>query len=191
MIHLTRSMPSGNLDESVTSPGPQGTVPDGTSPRSYRLPAAYYTAPVADVRPLFPKWVPIGCGTASAVILVILFAGGAIVSGPRLAQLMDYIVGTSFGELKGMYTKDVSETQKAQFDAEVNRLRDGLRTDKVSVQNLQPFLKAMQTAILDKRVTPDELDRLTKAAHDAVTKGKATPPRVEAPPAHDTQPLAH
>ena len=191
MIHLTRSMPSGNLDESVTSPGPQGTVPVGTSPRSYRLPAEYYTAPVADVRPLFPKWVPIGCGTVSAVILVILFVGGAIVSGPRLAQMMDFVVGTSLGELKGMYTKDVSAQQKAQFDAEVNRLREGLRSDKVSVQNLQPFLKAMQSAISDKSVTPDELAKLTKAAHDATAKGNATPRRVEEPPPHDTRPLAH
>jgi hypothetical protein len=151
------------------------------------LPAEYYTAPVTDVRPLFPKWVPIGCGTASAVILVLLFAGGAIVNGPRLAQMMDYILGTSLGELKGMYAKEITEQQKSQFDAEVNRLRDGLRNDKVSVQNLQPFLKAMQTAISDKKVTPDELDRLTQTAHDAVAKGKATPPPVEKPASHNTR----
>ena len=188
MIHLTRSMPTGNLDESVTA-----TEPHATPPRSFRLPADYYSSPVADVRPLFPKWVPIGCGTASAVALVLLFAGGAIVSGPRLAQLMDYVVGTSLGELRGMYATDITPQQKTQFDAEVNRMRDGLRTDKVSVQNLQPFLKSMQSAISDKKVTPDELAALTKAAHDASTNGKKTPPRVDerAPAPREQQPLAH
>ncbi len=186
MIHLTRSMPSGNLDEPVTT-----TAPHGTPPRTFRLPADYYTAPLSEVRPLFPKWVPLGCGTASAVILVLLFAGGAVVTGPRLAQLMDYIVGTSLGELKGMYAKDVTAQQKAQFDAEVNRLREGLRNDKVSVQNLQPFLKMMQSAISDKKVTADELEHLTRSAHEAAVKGKTVPPVVEEPAPREHHPLAN
>lgn len=178
-------MPSGNLDESVTV-----AVPHGTPPRSFRLPADYYTAPWSDVRPLFPRWVPVGCGTAAAVILVLLFAGGAIVSGPRLAQLMDYILGTSLGELKGMYAADVTPGQKNQFDAEVNRLRDGLRSDKVSLQNLQPFLKTMESAIADKKVTAAEMETLTKSAREAVSKGKTVPPIVEEPQPREHHPLA-
>ena len=176
MIHLTRSMPSGNIDEPVTA-----TNPEPAHPRNFRLPAEYYTSPVSDVRPLFPKWVPIGCGVASAAILLILFAGGALISGPRLASFMDLIIGQSLGELKGMYAADITADQKTRFDAEVKKLRDDLRADKVSLQNLQTFLKAMQTVVGDKKVTADELDRLTKAADDADAAGKKTPPHVEAP----------
>lgn len=161
-------MPSGNFDEPVTaSPGPD--IP----PRGFRFPAAYYTAPLSEVRPLFPKWVPIGCGTASAVMLVLLFAGGALMTGSRLAQVMDFVLGTSLGELRAMYAADITAANKQRFDSEVKGLRDGLRNDRVSVQNLQPFLKAMNTAMADKKVTPGELDRLAASAREAVTKRPA------------------
>lgn len=186
MIHFIDSMPSGNLDEPVTA-----TEPPHHPPRAFRLPADYYTAPVSDVRPLFPQWVPLGCGTAAAAILLILFVGGALLSGPRLAALMDLIVGTSLGEVKGMYAKDITPRQKTEFDAEVKTLRAGLRSDKVSVQNLQPFLKAMQAAIADRKVTAEELERLTKTAHDAAAKGKTVPPRVEEPAPRERGPLAN
>jgi hypothetical protein len=179
-------MPSGNLDEPVTA-----TSPHAAPPRAFRLPADYYSSPPSEVRPLFPKWVALGCGTTSAVLLVILFAAGALMTGPRLALLMDFVLGTSLGELKGMYAPDVTPQQKAAFDGEVTHLRDGLRTDKVSVKNLQPFLKLMQSVIPDKKVTADEVDRLTKLAHDAVLKGKKTTPVVESPPPRDHNPLAH
>jgi hypothetical protein len=179
-------MPSGNLDEPVTT-----TSPHAAPPRSFRLPADYYSSPPSDVRPLFPKWVPLGCGTAAAVLLVILFAAGALMTGPRLALLMDFVVGSSLGELKGMYAPDVTPQQKAAFDAEVKQLRDGLRNHKVSLQNFQPFLKQMQTVIADKKVTAEEVTRLTKIAHDAALQGKKTTPRVEEPPPRDHDPLAH
>lgn len=174
MIHLSRSMPSGNLDEPVTA-----TNPPSAPPRSFRLPCAYYSAPLSEVRPIFPSWVPIGCGIASAAVLVVLFAGGAMLTGSRLASLMDFVLGTSLGEVRGMYTPDVTAAQKERFDAEVNRLREALRADKVSLQNLQPFLKTMQAAIADKKVTSEEVDRLTKAAHEAAMAEKKKAGRSE------------
>ena len=179
-------MPSGNLDEPVTT-----SSPHADPPRAFRLPADYYSTPAADVRPLFPKWVPVGCGTASAVLLVLLFAAGAIVTGPRLAQFMDYVVGSSLGEVKGMYAKDVTAGDKARFDAEVKQLRENLRSGKVSMQNFQPFLKQLQGVMTDKTVTHDEVDRLTKSAHEATLKGTTKTPPVEEPPPRDHQPLAH
>ena len=104
---------------------------------------------------------------------------------------MDYIVGSSLGELKGMYAKDVTADERARFDLEVKQLRENLRSGKVSMQNFQPFLKAMQTAIADKKVTGDEVERLTKTAHEARLKGTAKTPPVEGPPPRDHQPLAH
>ena len=132
-----------------------------------RFPAEYYSAPVSEVRPIFPQWAVVGCGGASALILVILFAAGALFSGERFGRIMDLVVGTSVGEVRSMYAADVTPAEKQQFDAEVNRMRDGLRAGKVQVKNLQPFIKEMQTAIEDKKVNAQELARLTKAAHDA------------------------
>ncbi len=167
MIHSTRSMPSGNLDEPVTA-APPSHVP----PHAFRFPADYYCAPLTEVRPIFPRWVPIGCGSASAVILVLLFAGGALLTGPRLAQFMDFILGTSLGEVRGMFAPNISAAQKQAFETEVKQMRAALRADRISMQNIQPFLKAMQASIADKKVTSEELERLTKSAHEATAKGK-------------------
>ena len=145
---------------------------------NFRLPAEYYCAPLAEVRPIFARWVPFGCGTVSAVILVLLFAAGAVFSGPRFGDLLDLFVGTSVGELRGMYTKDVTPPEKQQFDAEIERMRAGLRTGKIPVKNLQPFIKEMQNAIADKHVDGGELQRLTKAAQAV----QAPPPRQPATP---------
>lgn len=122
------------------------------------------------------------------MLLVLLFASGALLTGSRLAQFMDYVVGSSLGELKGMYAPDVTAIDKAHFDAEVKQLRERLRSGKVSMQNFQPFLKLMQTAVSDKKVNHEEVDRLTKAAHEASLKGTAKTSPVEEPPVRDHHP---
>jgi hypothetical protein len=172
MIHLTRSMPSGNLDEPVTATPPPAAAP----PRAFRFPCAYYSAPLAEVRPIFPKWVPVGCGIASTVIIVLLFAGGAYLSGPGLSEFMDFVLGLSMGEIRGMYTPEVTAQQKQHFDDEAKQLREGLRNNTVSVSNLQPLLKRMKTAMDDGKVTPDEVDQLARDATDATT---AKPPEAK------------
>lgn len=159
MIHSSSSMPTGNFDD----PAPASAAPPGTKP-SLRLPAEYYTAPLSEVRPVFPKWVPWGCGTAAAIFLVILFVGGALLSGPRLGQLIDFVMGTTLGELRPMIAADVTPQQKQQFEDEVKRMREGLGNGQVAVQNVQPFLKAMQKAVSDEKVTAAELGELTAAA---------------------------
>jgi hypothetical protein len=161
MIHSTRSMPSGNLAE------PQ---------RPFRFPADYYTAPLSEVTPIFPRWVPMGCGSASAVFLVLLFVAGAVFTGSYFGEFMDFIIGTSLGEVRSMYGPDVTMEQKERFETELETMRTALRGGNVPVQKLQPFMKSMQAAISDKRVTGQELDELTKAAHEA-TEAKKAPKR--------------
>ena len=166
MIHLTRSMPSGNLDEPVTAAPPPAAAPPGRFASR---------APITRLRfrkygPFFRSGCRLGCGIASAVIIVLLFAGGALVSGPGATNFMDFVLGLSLGEMRGMYAPEVTAQQKQRFDDEVKQLREGLRNNKVSVPNLQPFMKTMQTAIADGKVTPEEVDRLARAAADAVSK---------------------
>ncbi len=162
MIHFSRSMPTGNLDDS-TPPAPSEPVPQ----RQFRLPAEYYCAPLSEVRPVFPKWAPYGCGAAAALFLVLLFIGGTLLNGPRFGTVLDFVIGTSLGELRGMYAADITKPQKDRFEAEVKRMRDDLRGGRVPLQKVRPFLQTMQKAISDKKVTPDELEHLTKTASDA------------------------
>ena len=168
MIHSPGSMPTGNFDEPSVPP-PQRAE----SARSYRLPADYYSAPLAEVKPVFPAWVPWGCGSLAALVLLVMFAGGAMLSGPRMATLIDLMLSMTISEIKAMYQPDVTAAHKDAFDAEVKRMREGLRDGKVSVQKVQPFLQTMQKVIGDEKVTGAELERLTKAAREASTAAPA------------------
>ena len=168
MIHSPGSMPSGNLDEPfVSAPQP------AASPRALRVPADYYSAPLAEVKPVFPKWVPWGCGSLSLFVLLVMFAGGAMLSGPRLATLIDLVLGMTIGEMKAMYQSDVTQEQKESFDAAVKTMRERLRDGQVSVQKVQPFLQSVQKAIGDEKVTAPELEGLTKSARDASGPARA------------------
>ncbi|HVS33531.1 MAG TPA: hypothetical protein VMS98_19000 [Thermoanaerobaculia bacterium] len=97
---------------------------------------------------------------------MVLFATGAILTGPRLAQGVDFVIGMSLGDVRGMF-QGVSTEQKDAFEREVKAMRDGLTAKQVPVSAVQPFLQSMQKAISDKRVTPEEVEQLTGAAREA------------------------
>lgn len=90
-----------------------------------------------------------------------------MVSGEGFASLLDLVLGTTMGELRAMMAKDIPEDQKARFEDEVKAMREKLRNREVPVARVQPFLKEMQRAVGDKTVTKEELEELTKVAHDA------------------------
>ncbi|HUP46769.1 MAG TPA: hypothetical protein VM779_14785 [Thermoanaerobaculia bacterium] len=131
------------------------------------MPADYYSAPLSEVKPYLPKWVPWGCGAAALLMLLLMFAGGAMLTGPRLAALFDLVVGMSLGEMKGMYADDITAEQQESFEAAVNEMRAGLRESRIPIEEAQPFLQSMQKAVGDEKVTAEELERLTKIARDA------------------------
>jgi hypothetical protein len=89
-----------------------------------------------------------------------------MLTGPRLAQGLDFVIGMSLGDLRGMF-QGVSTEQKDAFEREVKAMRDGLNANRVPAAAVQPFLQAMQKAIADKKVTPEEVEQLTKAAREA------------------------
>jgi hypothetical protein len=153
-------MSSGNLD----APLPPIASPPTVPPRRFRLPADYYSAPLAEVRPILPAWAPYGCGAAAILFLVLLFAGGSLMTGARLAALLDFVIATSLGELRGMYTPDVTAAHKESFDTAIKRMREDLRNGRVSAQDIRPFLQTMQKAVGDKKVTPQEVEQMTKSA---------------------------
>src|SRR5512145_1965003 len=105
-------MSAGNFD--AVPPPPPPSSP-GPVTRTFRLPAEYYCAPLSDVRPVFPKWAPYGCGIAAAIFLVFLFVGGSILSGPKFGEVLDFVLGMSIGEMRGMYAADVTTDAKDHF----------------------------------------------------------------------------
>jgi len=150
--------------------------PPPAAPRpalGFRLPADYYSSPVSEVKPLFPRWVPLGCGSAAAVVLVILFVGGAFISRGGLGWVMDFSLQQIQNEAAPMYGSDATPAQRKAFDEELSRLRAGVRTGRVPVTKLQPVLEGLQEAISDKLLKGEELERLTKQMRQAEIPGPA------------------
>ena len=125
--------------------------------RVYR-PADYYSGPSPER--LLPQWISLGCGGASALVLVLVFAGGAYLAHGGFTDLMDLVLGMTMGELSGMYTKDVTAAEKKSLDDEFETLRANMRREKITIQSLQPLLRDMQKASGDKKVDAREVEQL-------------------------------
>ena len=135
---------------------------DVTPQESRRVlwPAAYYSTPTPQA--ILPRGVAYGCGGVSVFILILVFAGGAFLASGGMTDFMDFVLGMSFGELK--YATDVSAQEKKELTFEVEALRENIRTKKVPVAKLQPFLQSLQRASADGTVSAAEAEQLEAAA---------------------------
>ena len=173
MIHsLARHRPffCGPLDQTIPPQPPliEGPAPLPSDGTPVRWPGEYYASPTAPLRPLFPRWVPFGCGSAALVAILILFVGGAIAGSGGAGMVFEMVFGAMQDEIDGMFTKQVQPPQKAAFDAEMKALRERMKGPGVGVDRLQPLLRMIREASSDGQVTPQEADALTAAVR-AVT----------------------
>lgn len=139
--------------------------PETIGKRPFVWPAEYYSGPSPVA--VLPRGVTFGCGAASLVALLLIFAGGAFMASGGLVQLMDFTLGMSMGDVRGMMAADVTPAQKKDLEDAIEQLRGGLRSGKVSVGQLQPVLETMRKGISDRKLTPAEVETLTAAARKA------------------------
>jgi hypothetical protein len=130
------------------------TEPESIPQRRFVWPADYYSAPTP--RSVLPAGVTYGCGGASALVLLLIFVGGALLSSGGFASFMDLAIGTSIGEMRGLYTKEVTDARRKSLEAEIETMREHLRNERVSIVALQPFLETLRSAIYDRKVTEQE-----------------------------------
>jgi len=161
------------MPPSISDPFSDPASEPATPPqRRFRWPADYYSS--ATPRPVLPQWATFGCGAAAVVVLIIVFAGGLFLGGGGLAQLMDFAMGMSLGEMRGMYTPDVTAAQKETLDREMEAMRVGLREKAIVVKDIQPVLQTMQKSIRDEKMTPAEVDQLTAVVRKANASRKVS-----------------
>jgi hypothetical protein len=156
-------------------------TPPEPRPLPFRRPADYYSAPVSEVRPIFPRAVPYGCGAASIVAILILFGAGAVAGSGKGGAIFATLFGTMAGEIRGMWTKDVTAAQKEAFNAEMKALQKNLDEGKISVDNLQPLLRAIRDTSGDSSVDGAETETLTKAARGANAVARSHPAETARP----------
>jgi hypothetical protein len=146
------------------------SVPETSEKRGFVWPADYYSS--ATPAPVLPRGVAYGCGAASLLVLLVIFVGGAFVSGSGISGFMDMAVGMSLGEMRGMYAAEVTPARKKSLEAEIEKMREGVRSEKISVVKLQPFLQNLQGAIADRKVTAQEAAVLEESARKISASAK-------------------
>lgn len=134
-------------------------LPESSETRRFLRPADYYSAPTPER--VLPRWLTFGCGAAAIAFLFIIFLGSILLSTDSLSGFFDFVIGSSVAELKGRYAADIPPTIRESFDQEITRMREDLRSGRLSMTGLQPFLQTMQQVSSDRRVTAAELERLT------------------------------
>lgn len=154
---------------------PDSIPPELSHDSGIRTPVRYYSSLQTEVRPIVPRGVAIGCGLVSATLLLLLFAGGALVGHLGMGRLMDPLLGRMSDELATMYTKDVTPQERKQLADEITRLRENIRSGRVSVASLDPVMSSLRTAISDQRITAAEADKLTRLVHDVNTAPAPNP----------------
>ena len=155
MIHFPAPMATTNFAE--TPPTEQQLKPQS----GFRKPADYYSSPPGP-RAL-PRWVPLGCGGLSLLILVVIFAGGAWAASGGFIQMMDLMFGMTMGEMRGMVQPDVTAAQKKALEDEIKTMREHLRAERISVQSLQPLLQTIQKTTADEKLKSDEVETIVTA----------------------------
>jgi hypothetical protein len=134
----------------------------------FHLPADYYAAP-AGVRPLFPRWVPMGCGIAAALLILVMFIGGAVVSRGGVGRVMDFFMGTMQREMPGLYAPDVPAESRRALELDLDSLRANIRAERVPLARLDPVMTALRQAVQDQKLTNDEVRDLRKKIQEANT----------------------
>ncbi|HEX7190700.1 MAG TPA: hypothetical protein VF381_03915, partial [Thermoanaerobaculia bacterium] len=143
-------------------------------------PADYYASPVT-ARPIFPSWVPTGCGVTSAILLLLAFVGGAMVMTIGVGKLMAIVIDSSHGELKAMYVADVPPAKRAAVDAALDGISRDLATDKLAYAKLEPLLTTMRDAMDDKKITNAEADQILAKVQDVRKPAKKPSPVIRHP----------
>ncbi len=138
------------------------SVMETQAERRFTLPADYYST--ATPSALLPSWATYGCGALSGLILILVFAGGAFLSSGGMVDLMDMVFGMTLGEMRSIYTSDVTPSQKASLEAEIETLRRNVRDGRVTIQRLDPMLQSMRRAAADSKVSGAEVDEMIAAA---------------------------
>jgi hypothetical protein len=154
------------LDD-ITPHEPQQVEPQPAPARGalpFRRPADYYATTESRLRPLFPRWVPLGCGWASLVFVIVLFVAGTFAS--RSGSLLDMLFGKIQDDLAQHFSRDVTPAQKASFAAEMQTMRASARNGKLKLDRTQTFLRLATDVDSDEKVNHAEADKLIAAARD-------------------------
>lgn len=182
------TQPERNHVEGNISPAAEAPVQDGggssAQPGGSRRPADYYASP--RTAPRFPRWIPLTCGVAAILVIVLMVGVGAFLRSGGLAKLVALSFGQVNAEAGTMFAADVDEASRTAFSKALLGVRDAIADGKVDLSAALPLLQEMQKAIGDRRLSREEVDELTALFEGALAPA-SDPGHAE--PAADTPPV--
>jgi hypothetical protein len=168
MIHfpaVANDMNEFNFTEPPPIVPPAAPPPEPAADRlPFRRPADYYSTPASNLRPLFPKWVPAGCGWAALVFIILLFVAGGL--APKSGSLLEWLFAKIQTDMTPHFTKNVTPAQRAAFAGEMQTLRASAKAGKLKLDKTQTFLKLATEVDSDEKIDPAEADKLIAAVRD-------------------------
>ena len=109
--------------------------------------------------------MPITCGTLGCLGLLII-VGGGFYAARNLPRLLNYYFSTVEREIDRTATAEVTAEQKAALRKELQRFRANLEKGETP-SDAQSIVLDLNRAIRDQRLTPEEVENLTRRLRDA------------------------
>lgn len=160
-------------NETTTAPSPETiepqTEPAGPPPRppgGFQKPADYYSSPPGSGKSV-PAWVPLGCGGAGCLALVIMLAVGAFVGDQGATRVLTWMFERMEAETMPLVAADVPPDLKQALREEFRTLTAKLRREEVGLISVQPILQELQGAIRDQKLTREEVESLVASLRKA------------------------
>ena len=173
------------MDNWTGAPPPDGPLSPSQTPvtneqvthrGSFEKPADYYSTPPVPPtdRPGCPKWIPIGCGAAGCLVLILMIAGSIFVMNRGAGTVLGFVFNRLEGDMGKLMAADVAQPKRDELKQQLDLLQVKLAKKEVGLAGVQPVLQALQSAMGDQKLTNDEVDHLIELLHGV--NGVASPP---------------
>ncbi len=142
---------------------------------SFQLPSDYYDTPsVPSEKPGCPRWVPLGCGGAGCLVLILMVLAGTYITKKGAGGLLDLLLAPIATTLETSMESDVTSAEKAALEQELARFRSHVRNNELSILEVQTVVEALRKKTTGRKMTQEDVRELTRLLRE-VNKGAVVP----------------
>lgn len=153
------------MDDFISDePQPAAAPTPPTPSLPFRRPADFYAGVGPEPRPLFARWVPVGCGWAAVAFVILLFVAGTL--APRAGWVLDKLFGKIGDDIVSHFQHDVTPAQKAAFAGEMKTLQASAAAGKLKLDRTQSFLRLATEVDGDEKIDHAEADKLIASVRE-------------------------
>ncbi|MEO8218102.1 MAG: hypothetical protein ABI718_13565 [Acidobacteriota bacterium] len=179
------------MDDWTGAPPPEGPLPPVQNPAttgpvtsgSFQKPADYYATPPSprSDRPGCPKWIPIGCGGAGCLVLILMILGTVYVMNRGAGTVLGFVFSRLEADMGKLMAKDVPQEKRDELQQQLDELKKKIARKEVGIVAVQPVLQSLQSAMSDQKLTAEEVDQLITSLRAINGEPEAAPSSTPTP----------